>query len=318
MANSSPRILWAPKSLELNSITSFVRTFNFIFKLNGKEEPYFHFAFSKVERCDVTGVLLLYKILEYSVSNKCFRSPTHDIAYNDYLKACISEYGFLELIKSLMNNPYDVDLRPYKKLKISSDNKVLIAPIALIRDDTIHSLDIIKKQYIPIISGFYKDEKVQRMILGVFTEIMHNFWAHATIDNKSIIVAYGTKHYFEIVCCDNGAGIDGTMRVRYPKKDSKVLVKRAMDNGVTSKEKTSHMGYGLWYINEVVTGTNGSLTIMSNDVYYRNNNGKIHVLNAPFWKGCIVSVKLPLQHPITIRDIDLDISQVVNVKINFI
>lgn len=316
MASSSPKIIWAPKNIELNSITSFVRVFNFVFNLSGKEKPNCHLAFGKVERCDVTGVLLLYKLLEYTVTTRCFSSPTHDIAYNDFLKECISEYGFLDLIKSLMNNPNDVDLKPYKKLKISSGKKVLIAPIALIRNDTIHSLDIIKTQYVPIISDFYEDKTVQQMILGVFTEVMHNFWAHAIADNKSIIVGYGTKHFFEIVCCDNGAGIDGTMRERYNNKDSKVLVKRAMENGVTSKEKSSHMGYGLWFINEVVTKTRGLLTIISNDVLYRNDFGKISVMNTPSWKGCIVSVKLPLVNPVSIKDLEVKDSQEVN--INFI
>lgn len=316
MASNTPKVFLAPKSIELNSVTSFVRVFNFVFNLSGKEMPNYHLAFRKVERCDVTGVLLLYKLLEYSVSSRCFRSPTHDIAYNDFLKECISEYGFLDLIKSLMNNPNDIDLRPYKKLKISSDEKVLIAPIALIRNDTIHSVDIIKTQYVPIISDFYDDETTKQMILGVFTEVMHNFWAHAIADNKSIIVGYGTKKYFEIVCCDNGAGIDGTMRERYTNKDSKVLVKRAMENGVTSKENTSHMGYGLWFINEVVTKTGGSLTILSNDVLYRNYFGKIGVTNAPFWKGCIVSIKLPLSNPVSIKD--MDVKDTKKVSINFI
>lgn len=316
MANDTLKVIWAPKSVELNSITSFVRVFNFIFELAGKGKPNYHLAFSKVERCDVTGVLLLYKLLEYAVSKQCFSSPTHDIAYNDYLKACISEYGFMELIKTLMNNPYDVDLRPYKKLKICSDEKVLIAPIALIRDDTVHSLEIIKKQYVPIISAFYENDKVQQMVLGVFTEVMHNFWSHATIDSKSIIVGYGTKAFFEIVCCDNGAGVDGTMKERYSYKDSKMLVRKAMENGVTSKMNTSHMGYGLWYINEIITKTHGILSILSNDVLYRNDFGRISVTNSPYWKGCIVSMKIPLTNPITICDLDVKDSK--EVSINFI
>lgn len=316
MANNLRKVIWAPKYLELNNLTTFIRVFNFIFDMDGKEKPYVHLAFGKVVRCDATGALLLYKILEYTVSKRCFRSPTHDIAYNDYLKTYIAEYGFQDLIKSLMNNPNDVDLRPYKKLRISSDKKILIAPIALIRDDTIHSIDIIKNQYVPIISSFYDDEKTQKMILDVFTEVMHNFWAHATADDKSIIVGYGTKQIFEIVCCDNGMGIDGTMRECYSNKDSKILVKRAMENGITSKANTSHMGFGLWYINKVVTETQGSLLIVSNDVVYRNSYGKINVSNGPLWKGCIVSVKIPLANPVTISDMDVDISQ--EVKINFI
>ena len=309
-------VVSAPKNIEINSATSFVRVFNFIFDLVGKEKWHYHLSFAKVERCDVTGVLLLYKILEFAVSSRCFHAPTHDIVYNDFLKACISEYGFSELIKSLMNTPDSIDLKPYKKLKVSSDKKVLIAPIALIRNDKSHSLDIIKNQYVPVISGFYAEEKIQQMILGVFTEIMHNFWSHATLDSKSIIVGYGTKQYFEVVCCDNGIGIDGTMRLRYNSKDSKRLVCKAMENGVTSKVNTSHMGYGLWFINEVVSRSKGTLTIITNNTLYQNNRGRKTIQDCPLWKGCVVSVKLPLDFPVSISDISTRPNQ--EVKINFI
>ncbi len=316
MANNNLIIHRAPKNIELNCITSFIRVFNFIFDLAGKGKPHYHLSFLNVNRCDVTGVLLLYKLLEYSVSKQCFSSPTHDIAYNDFLKECIADYGFSDLIKSLMNNPNEIDLRHYKKLKVSSDNKVLIAPIALIREDTSHSLEIIKNQYVPLISSFYQEDKVRQMVLGVFTEIVHNFWAHATTDSKSIVVGYGTHDHFEIVCCDNGLGIDGTMRRCFPIKDSKTLVKKAMENGVTSKTNSSHMGYGLWFINEVITRTQGSFTVVSNDVQYQNNHGKINVMNCPYWKGSIVSVKLPLEHPITISDMGIYTNT--TLKINFI
>lgn len=316
MANNQPIIIFAPKCIDRNNSTSFIRVFNFVFALSGKQKPHYHLAFQKVEKCDVTGVLLIYKVLEFSVSNQCFNAPTHDIAYNDYLKEYISEYGFSDLIKSLMNTPNSIDLRPYKKLKVSSDERVLIAPIALIRDDSSHSLDIIKTQYVPIISSFYSDDKIQQMILGVFTEVMHNFWAHATVDSKSIIVGYGTKQYFEIVCCDNGSGIDGTMKERFSSNDPKRLICKAMENGVTSKVNTSHMGYGLWYINEVVSRSKGTLLIISNSVIYQNDRGKIRVQNAPFWKGCVVSVKLPLVLPVSISDISVCSNQ--EVKINFV
>lgn len=316
MVNSNLKLIWSPKNMEINNLASFVRMFNFIFDLSGKEKPNYFLAFSNVERCDVTGVLILYKILEYSVSHKCFLSPKTDVFNSGLIKAYITEFGFLELIKSLMNDSDAIDLRPYKKLRISSDEKVLVAPIALIRKDTGHSFDIIKNHYEPVISSFYKNERVQQMILSVYTEILHNFWAHATSDNKSIIVGYGTKNYFEIACCDNGYGIDGTMNTRFSSKNSKFLVKKAMENGVTSKINSNHMGYGLWYINEVVSKARGRLTIVSNNVLYRNDYGKVSVSDCPFWKGCIVSLKLPLSNPISIKDINVDISNDVN--INFI
>ena len=316
MGNRFLKVIQAPKNMEINSISSFIRVFNFIFDLAGKEKPNYFLSFSKVERCDVTGLLLLYKMLEYSVNKKCFHSPETDVVSQILIRDYITEYGFFELIKSLMNNPDAIDLRPYKKLRISSDEKVLIAPIALIRSDNLHATQIIKNHYGPKISSFYQDEGVQQMILSVYTEILHNFWAHATSDTKSIIVGYGTKNYFEIACCDNGYGIDGTMNARFPNKNPKFLVKKAMENGVTSKVNSNHMGYGLWYINEVVSKARGKLTIVSNNVMFRNEYGKVSVSDCPFWKGCIVSLKLPLSNPISIKDIKVDKSNDVN--INFI
>ena len=90
MASNQPIVIYAPKCIDLNNSTSFIRVFNFIFGLSGKQKPHYHFAIQKVERCDVTGVLLVYKVLEFSVSNKCFSAPTHDIVYNYYLKECVS------------------------------------------------------------------------------------------------------------------------------------------------------------------------------------------------------------------------------------
>ena len=316
MVNSAKKIFYAPKSIDLNNITSFIRVFNFIFNLTQKQRPDYPLSFGKVQKCDATGVLLLYKILEYSVINNCFRDPTHDINNNLYLKGCISEYGFSELVKALMKDPDDIDLKPYKNLKVLHDKKVLVAPIALIRRETYHSEEIIKNHYVPTISSFYTDEKIQNMILGVFTEIMHNFWAHATLDSNSIIFGYGTLNYFAIICCDNGKGIDGTMRERFRSMDSKKLVLQAMKDGITSKENTSHMGYGLWYVNEVISQIKGTLTIISNNILYTNSYGRQNIMNCPAWKGCVISLKMPLNAPVTICDIKQ--IQNSNVKINFI
>lgn len=309
-------ILRAPRNLECNNLTSLLRVFNVIFSFAGKEKERFHLSFTNVDKCDVTGVLTVYKLLEFCVLNKCFSMPTHDIVYNEYLKSYIDKFGFAELIKSLMNSPDSIDLRPYKKLKVSSDSECLIAPIALIREDNQHSIDIIKRLYEPKITAFYDNTRIRQMILSVFTEVMHNFWSHATSDNKSVIVGYGTKHMFNIACCDNGIGIDGSMSSIYPNVAPARLMSLAMTNGITSKIGTSHMGYGLWYINEVVKRINGSLMIISNSTLYRNDYGKVFISSCPTWKGCVISIKLPLSKPITISDIELVKKNDIN--INFI
>lgn len=305
------------KYLEAGHIDTFIRLTNCIFGYTEKEVPGFSLDFSRVEKADLLGVLLTYKILEYSTVHRCFSSPIHDIYQNNVLLSTIEKFGFGDLIKSLMSDKKVRTSSEYKKLKVKNESDCVIAPIALLRSEHSHSELVIKQQYEPIITAFYQNDSIVEMILEVFTEIMHNFWAHATED-KSIIAGYGNRNFFEIACVDNGIGIDGTIHNAFPDRVGEKALKYAMSRGVTSKKGSNHMGYGLWFINEIVSQAGGVAHIISNDYSLLNKNGRQSFQKFPRWKGSVVYVKMPLKTSVTIKDIERDHSELNDININFI
>lgn len=306
------------KFLDVGHISSFIRLVNCVFGYSDKQLPGFHLDFSRVERADLLGVLLTYKVLEYSTVHRCFTAPSHNIYRNSIMMDTIEKFGFEDLIRSLMSDKSNRITKEYKNLQVKNENDCVIAPIALLRTEHYHSELVIKNKYEPIITGFYQNDDVVEMILEVFTEIMHNFWAHATVDEKSIITGYGNKSYFEIACVDNGLGIDGTIHSSFPKYSGGKALSHAMSRGVTSKNGSNHMGYGLWFINEIVSRTNGVLYIISNNAIFTNANGKHGVQDSPNWHGTIVYIKIPLACPVTIKDVEEDHGELNEININFI
>lgn len=280
-------IVHVSNNLTSNGITTFINKINYIFAYKGKHIPNFYLDFSLVSRVDILGVLLTYKILEYSVVNSCFEYPSYNLTYNGHMVNAIVNFGFENLIKSLANNEPNLKDKAYKQLKVEVlSNNCLVAPIALLRSDMCHSDEVIREKYDPIISEYYKSSPdVVEMILEVFTEVLNNFWSHALEDSKSVIAGYGNANQFEIVCTDNGSGIDGTIKEICPKLSSEGALLKAMEDGFTSKKGTNHMGYGLWFINQVVNLSGGKMIIISNDSIYINNNGKIRCDKCPYWKG---------------------------------
>ena len=305
------------KYLDVGHIDTFIRLTNCVFGYTDREVPGFSLDFSRVEKADLLGVLLTYKILEYSTVHRCFSSPIHDIYHNNVLLSTIEKFGFGDLIKSLMSDKKSRATSEYKKLKVKNDNDCVIAPIALLRSEHFHSELVIRQQYEPVITSFYNSESIVEMILEVFTEIMHNFWAHATED-KSIIAGYGNRNFFEIACVDNGIGIDGTIHSAFPGCIGEKALKYAMSRGVTSKKGTNHMGYGLWFINEIVSRAGGIVQIISNDCMFTNKSGRTVLQKCPKWKGSVVFVKLPLTMPVTIKDIEQGHRELNEININFI
>lgn len=69
-----------------------------------------------------------------------------------------------------------------------------------------------------------------------------------------------------------------------------------MQQGVTSKKNTNHMGFGLWLVNELVTQMRGELYIYSERAYYINRQGTIRKGECYYWRGTITYVRLPLSN----------------------
>jgi hypothetical protein len=302
--------IFLPKKLSKNYIMSYIGKLNFYFEIkNQKKEKYF-IIFEKVVEVDLLGVLLTYKFLEYSIKNDCFHNPT--LMLNDVMKKQIKRFGFDNLISDFVRG--NEAKKEYENLKVEIIDDFLIAPIALIRSDD-NNKDAIKKKYLPEIERYFKDDATCTMILQVFSEVLHNFWSHAVKDTLSIIVVHGNKSKIQISCADTGNGIVETLRPSFGSNSDEYILQKSTQKGITSKPYTNHMGYGLWYVNEIVTRTNGKLEMFSQRGYYKNSLGKVQSVRSCFWKGSIINIELPLAKPVTIADIETRINN--GLKINF-
>ena len=65
--------------------------------------------------------------------------------------------------------------------------------------------------------------------------------------------------------------------LRYSLYKSESLFPKVLERGVTSKEKSNHLGYGLYYVNEVVTRLKGQMSIFTDNMILQNDHGKIKI-----------------------------------------
>jgi len=304
-SNLTANKLILPKHFNIGSISKVLKDFEQVFKAKGKQIAGFHIEFNKVEKPSMIGALLLYKIIEYSSRHHCFSKPTISYHINTRFGYALVQLGFHYLIMAFIDDRDNKIDKEFNKLKISIGDKFIIAPKALLREDKV-SREEINKTYLPQIQGYYKNnQKAVSMILLSFSEILLNFWEHATLDSKSVIVANGNNDIIEIACADTGEGIISTLSEKY--KDKKVspefILGESVKKGNTSKSGTNHMGYGLWILDEIVTKTKGRMHIYSQGASYFNEGGKKKIEKAGYWQGTIIYLSLPLHHPKTLEDL---------------
>ena len=100
--------------------------------------------------------------------------------------------------------------------------------------------------------------------------------------------------------------------------DEQIILKSTNKN-VTSKEKTNHMGFGLWIIDQITTAVKGRFHLYSEGVSYINDYGKTKTVKTSYWKGTIVYLALPLNNAKSLNDIDIfKFKDRHNIKIDFI
>lgn len=302
------------KKLNHNNIFSFLSTVEEIFSMKNKRLDKVVFDLSSMTETNILGLLLIYKIVEYSVENSCFNNPL--LVPNDYITQELKKFGFWNLLEAYLTNKN----ANYDNLSFTTEKTFFMAPLALLRKEN-YSERLIKERFLPNIEKYYDDNpKAVLMILSCMSEVILNFWEHAVEDTKSIFVASGNKNRVEIACADTGDGIISTLsselNANYLKE--KVLEK-SLEKGVTSKKMTNHMGYGLWILNELVSLVRGKLHIYSEGAFIFNDYGKIQKGACSFWKGTVIYISLPLSSPKTLADIKdlVEDKQLNDLKIDF-
>jgi hypothetical protein len=316
--NSVSRIIKPPKQFKSTEIVNFLNDCEKIFQLKNANERGFLLDLSHVNKASMLSALIIYKLIEYSSINSCFDSPLVDLGVNSQMGIALEKYGFTDLLLAYIENKSDVE-KELKNLKVSIENNLIIAPHALIRSDK-KNREEINKKYLPKIQSYYKHkEKAVSMILLVFSEILLNFWEHAIDDTSSIIVANGNRQYIEIACADTGNGIITTLGGSLSSRDYRPyeILLKSLEKGVTSKQLTNHMGYGLWILDQIASLTKGRLHIYSQGAYYYNEFGQRKYGSCGYWQGTIVFIALPLENPKTLEDIE-GTSLLSDLKINWI
>lgn len=312
----SDKIL-VPKNLNTSSIPAFLNSCEKIFQFKNKRKSGYALDLERVKKTSLLGVLIIYKVVEYSVINECFDRPLLLLNVNSDFGVHLEKYGFTNLILGYIENKKEVR-KLYDKLEVNIGSDFIIAPQALIRSDK-KSREEINNKYLPKIEKYYRSNpKVVSMILLVFSEILLNFWEHAVEDSQSIIVAYGNKQNIEISCADTGNGIISTLGKTLSTKDYRPegILLESLKKGVTSKELTNHMGYGLWILDQITSATKGRMQLYTQGVYYINENGLKKTGQCGYWQGTIISISLPLEKPKTLEDIETEFDDN-TIKINW-
>lgn len=296
------RILRVPKKFNPTSIITFINDSQDVFRIIGKNERGFFLDLSNVQKCGMIGVLLVYKVIEFSIKNDCFLAPSYAMS-QPFMKA-MEKYGFTGLIISYLAEKKKAE-KEIGRLRVSVTDEFIIAPHALIRHDK-YSSEVLNSKYLPKIEKYYSfSKKAVSMIFQSFSEVLLNFWEHAVDDSQSIIVANGNKETIEIACADTGKGVLTTlMQANKQKKDKINTLISAVEKGVTSKDMSNHMGYGLWIIDEITKRTKGRFHMYSEGYYYQREFKKVKYGKCGHWQGTVIYISLPVQSPVTLSDIE--------------
>ena len=82
----------------------------------------------------------------------------------------------------------------------------------------------------------------------------------------------------------------------YKNLSDDIILKESVNNGVTSKMGTDHMGLGLYLIKNICAYNSRHLKIFSEGQYYELLKRNEKIKKVGFWKGTIIYLRLELQN----------------------
>lgn len=286
------KIYKTPANFCVQNAKFFLKDIEDVFGLNGSRTRNVFFEVMQTKKVDLLGLLLIYKFLNYTVKKKCFANPQTDLKNNKKISDELRRLGF----KKLVDENFTIKDPDDTKTEFSELDGFFLAPIVLDRDPKSCKNNIVEAK----IRNYYNDTRISQGLLQCIGEISSNFQEHAVADTKSVLVARGNKSQIEIACADNGFGIISTLMPAlnhsYKKQNRYDVLKKSIEENITSKAKDGHMGCGLWLVNQFVTASNGTMTIFSEDGYLTNIRGMIKCGQSSFWQGTIIYVKMPLSN----------------------
>ncbi len=89
-------IISVPKILKANDVVSFLNEVEIIFSMKNRMQPDVVLDLSKIKQTSVLGVLLIYKLIDFTYMHFCFKKP--ELKSNKYIEEIWIKYGFMTLI----------------------------------------------------------------------------------------------------------------------------------------------------------------------------------------------------------------------------
>ncbi len=309
-----------PSFFGSTKVTEFLRKADFIFGCEQQKMPDFVLDLSGVRKVSLIGQLLIYKFINYTASHQCFYKPSILWSTKENIEREFASSGMLEIINSHINNPKDARriLRSYRRLRVDTSSTFIFAPTRLLRREE-GQRESLERGFLGQVMGFYADDKKVNVISTCLSELLSNFWSHATEETATVMVARGGVNDIEICFADNGQGIVNTLRgakESFVKLPHDVVLARSLIKGVTSKEQTNHMGYGLYFVKKLSQMNNGTLSIYSNGAYVNVSSKKQEHGKCGNWKGTILQLHVDLRKPKTVKDIE-DLTYYDEVRVNW-
>lgn len=291
------KIYRTPKNISVCSARLFLTEVESIFNLANLKVPGVELDTLQTEKADILGQLLLYKFIEYTIHKSCFLSPKTNLNSNILLKNGLDKTGFLPFVNEFMNKKNSQlknDIPKDYILEWKEENTIYIAPIVLSKDSDAYA-DKEEEIYQKIRTYYNADSTVVGTIMSCLSEVGSNFMRHAEESTNSVMVARGNKDFFELACADTGIGTITSLRpILKGNYQTHEILRKALEQGITSKPDTNHSGSGLWLISKYVSFSKGELYLFSEGAFCHQKKNNVKMGQCGRWKGTIIYVRIPL------------------------
>lgn len=302
-------ILKPPTHFNRGEVKKFLSESSFIYKCINKREKGFILDLSEIQDISLLGQLLIYKFISFTARNGCFENPLLQWNRDFKIHNQFRKSGFFNIMQTYVETPKDWPniKKSYQEMHLQKNDNFFFAPHSLLRKEE-SSRNTVEQIFLNEVSNFYSDNKKISIISICIGELIGNFWAHATEDSDTVLVAKGGNKFIELFFADSGQGIISTLRESnsyYRKMDSMEILKQACEPGVSSKKESYHQGFGLFLVRMLAQKNHGSLSIYSENCYINLSEKGIRTEQTGYWKGTIIVLRLDLNSPITIASLNL-------------
>jgi hypothetical protein len=298
-----------PDHFNRGEVDTFLKQCSFMYKCRNRREKNFILDLHNMKDISLLGQLLIYKFVSYTARNACFAKPQISWHPDMIIHEQFNQSGFLNIMQTYVNTPRDwpTILKSYEELKTITKDSYFFAPHTLLRNEE-QKRNEVEQKFLDGISSFYSERKSVSVISICISELIGNFWAHATDDSETVMVSKGGDKYFELFFADNAQGIISTLKdsnPEYKKMTDIDVFKLACEQGVSSKKGTDHKGFGLYLVSRLAQKNHGVFTIYSEGYCISYSEKGMKTYECGYWKGTIIDLRLELKKPHTIASLGL-------------